>query len=652
MGTMSGRIYITVGFAFACSACCVFGVSYVVGDGWAALPLWAECLLSVVGIIPFGAALLCADAALSRLAGRTPSSLLTRLATWPPLRRVQHLSLPTLMAIMLLCWLPWVLANLPGGTYWDTYWQMWQVYPEAHPVPLIQWAPVRDATLTDAWLVDHHPVLTTLLYGGAAWASDQLTGTWMMGVFVLAGIQVLAYAALFTRAVGCFRAWGVPGPLRALAFALFCLLPSFPVWADCVVKDSTFGLFFFPWFMQLANALRTRGASLTNRRALVGMLVLTLLMCLTKKTGVFVVVATAVAGCWAFRKQPRALGAFALQGVSCVLMMAALLPCVVFPLANIVPGGRQEALGPLFQQTARYAQAHDLTDEEAAIVDAVVDVSRVRHHYDSDFQDAVKFYYRVDASSEDLMRYLGLWARQGLQDPEAYAAAALAVAGEYLAPTTYLNLRMVTVDTKLGEEDRPVLWNPPELDGLRNGLDAAYAAVASVPVVNLPFLTVTYVLWLPCAVAFFLVRRRLRGGLLFVPLAVVVAFCVLAPVFDARYAWPMLLAAPVLLTWTGTPYAEGMCSRDAARHSERMRKARTSSSEMRAPSANTSAFASSSIVRTQPSCIWQMPPSFAGSGSNHVTSTRGCSANLARTIASVRSSSSRSASPNAGRCST
>ncbi len=555
MGDMWERVHITAGFAFACSTCCVFGVSYVVGEGWAALPLWAECLLSVVGIIPFAAVLLLADAALSRLSGRTPSARLARLASWPPLRRVRHLSLPTLMAIMLLCWLPWVLANVPGGTYWDTYWQMWQVYPEAHPVALIQWAPVRDETLTDAWLVDHHPVLTTLLYGGAAWASDQLTGTWMAGVLLLATAQVLAYAALFTRAVGRFRAWGVPGPLRALAFALFCLLPSFPVWADCVVKDSTFGLFFFPWFMQLANAIRTRGASLANGRALARMLALALLMCLTKKTGVYVVAATALAGCWAFRKQPRTLRAFAVQGTSCVLAMAVLLPCVVFPLANISPGGRQEALGTLFQQTARFAQAHELSDEEAAIVDAVVDVERVRHHYDSDFQDAVKFYCRVDATTEDLARYLGLWVQQGLQDPEAYAAAVLALAGEYLAPTTYLNLRMVTVDTKLGEDDRPVLWNPPELDWLRNGLDAAYAAVASVPVANLPFLTVTYVLWLPCAVALFLARRRLPGGLLFVPLAVVVAFCVLVPVFDARYAWPMLLAAPVLLTWTGTPSA-------------------------------------------------------------------------------------------------
>lgn len=531
--------------AFTLSVCCVFGASYVVGEGWAALSLWVEWALTLAGIVPFAALILLLDAMIARLAA-CPEP-----ARW----RMHPLPMPALMTILLLLWLPWVVANFPGGTYWDTYWQMWQVYPEAHPIALIQWADVREDTLTDAWLVDHHPVLTTLLYGAFAWTSDQLAGTWMLGVFLLAVAQVLGYAALFAGAICRFRAWGVPFAVRLLAFALFCLLPSFPVWADCVVKDSTFGLAFFPWLMMLANAIRTGGASLEDRRARVAFCALALVMCLTKKTGVFVVVITALAACAAFRNHWLPLRAFAFQGVACLLMMALLLPLAIFPLTNIAPGGRQEAFGPLFQQTARYAQTHDLTDEEAAIIDAVVDVQRVRHHYDSDFQDAVKYYYRVDATDAEMAQYLALWAEQGLRDPEAYLGSLAAVAGQYLAPTTYLNLRMVTVDTKLGNEDRPVLWNPPLLDGLRNGLDAAYQAVASVPVVNAPFLTVTYVLWLPTLVAFACWRRRMRCGLLFVPLTVVVGFCVLAPVFDARYAWPMLLAAPLLLCFPWTQLA-------------------------------------------------------------------------------------------------
>lgn len=529
------------------SFCCVFGISYTTGEGFATLSLPVELLLTGLGVIPFALVILVLNFALDSLAQRTSR------------RRGVAFRHPTLVtfAVILLCWLPWLIANFPGSSYWDTYWQMWQVYPDAHPVALIQWAPVRQSTLTDAWLVDHHPVLTTLLFGGVAWLSDQLTGTWMAGVFVLSTLQTLAYAALFAGMLRLFRRWGTPRWVRMGILAFLCLMPAVPTWASCVVKDSVFGLFFLPWLLMLANCARTRGRYLTTRRIIL-FAVLALLMCLTKKTGIFVVGATAVVACVLFWKRKPLVRAFAWQGATCLIVMTLLLPLIIFPLANISPGGKQEILGPLFQQTARYAQTHELTPEEAQVIDAVVDVERVREHYQFDFQDGVKYYYRVDSTPADLGAYLELYAAQGIQDPEAYFAAIASQAGMYVAPTTFLNIRMVTVDTKLGEEDRPVLWNPPELDWLREGLDELYVAIASIPVLNLPFLTVVYVLWIPAILLFANLRKRLGLGVLFVPLAVVVGFCVIAPVFDARYVWPMLLAVPVLwAACTGTPLRNG-----------------------------------------------------------------------------------------------
>ncbi len=529
------------------SFCCVFGISYTTGEGFATLSLPVELLLTGLGIVPFALVILVLNFALDSLGQRTPRQRGVAF---------RHPALVT-FAVILLCWLPWLIANFPGSSYWDTYWQMWQVYPDAHPVALIQWAPVRQSTLTDAWLVDHHPVLTTLLFGGAAWLSDQLTGTWMAGVFVLSTLQTLAYAALFAGMLRSFRRWGTPRWARMGILAFLCLIPAVPTWASCVVKDSVFGLFFLPWSLMLANCARTRGRYLTTRRIIL-FVVLALLMCLTKKTGIFIVGITTVVACVLFWKRKPLVRAFAWQGATCLAVMTLLLPLIIFPLANISPGGKQEILGPLFQQTARYAQAHELTPEEAQVIDAVVDVERVREHYQFDFQDGVKYYYRVDSTPADLGAYLELYAAQGIQDPEAYFAAIASQAGMYVAPTTFLNIRMVTVDTKLGEEDRPVLWNPPELDWLRKGLDELYGAIASIPVLNLPFLTVVYVLWIPAVLLFANLRKHLGLGVLFVPLGVVVGFCVIAPVFDARYVWPMLLAAPVLLAaCTGTPLRNG-----------------------------------------------------------------------------------------------
>lgn len=58
---------------------------------------------------------------------------------------------------------------------------------------------------------------------------------------------------------------------------------------------------------------------------------------------------------------------------------------------------------------------------------------------------------------------------------------------------------------------------------------------------------VVYCLWLPAMALFAMRRWRLRAGLLLVPGAIGLAFCLIGPVFDARYCLPLLYTAPLLL---------------------------------------------------------------------------------------------------------
>lgn len=531
-----------ISFVFA--FCCVFGISYVEGEGYALLPFGAEAALTLCAMPLFAAVLLAGDRLFFRIADRPCGPSL-------PERRVP---LPVLGVIMAVLWSPWLIANVPGSSFFDTYFQIYQFYPHDPYISQIPDAAVADNALVHAWLVDHHPWLTSIIYGSIAQLSQQLTGTWMMGFFVFSTVQALLYIVLFVRLIGMMRAWGVAKGARAACFAFICLMPVFPVWSSCVMKDSLFGLFFFSWFLMLVECVLSRGGSLSSPRQLIVMFVLALMMCLTKKTGTSIVVVTAVVACVVYRRRRGAVSpfsAFALQGAGCALLMFAIIPLAVFPALNIAPGGKQEALGFVFQQTARYAQVHELTPEEERIIDEVVPIDVVKNNYHATDQDRVKYRFNTRVSDEALMQYLGLHLQQGLRDPEAYFASIMPIAGMYVAPTTEMNLRMVTVDSDF--YGAHVLWNPEELDPLREGLDAAYKAAADVPVLNLPLLMVVYALWIPGLVLFVSVRHRLRLGLLFVPLAVVLAFCIVGPVYDARYAWGLILAAPVLFALAVRP---------------------------------------------------------------------------------------------------
>ena len=458
-------------------------------------------------------------------------------------------SIALFSAIMALLWLPWFVANFPGGTYWDTYYQMYQVYPENHPIAVIPWAEIYDQTLTDAWLVDHHPVFTTLVYGAFAMASDALTGNWMAGVAAFCIIQGLLHVVAFTAAVAYLRRVGSPPLLNFLAYAYFALAPFISTWAMCMVKDSFFGLFYVPYFMLVFETVRTRGACMERPRNVALFALCALMLCLTKKTGVFVVVATAVVGIVAFRRMKPAWESFLVQGLLSLVVVMVLFPLVLFPALNIQAGGTQETLGPLFQQTARCMHDHpdDVTPEEEAAIRAVLDYDKLADQYQFDFEDSVKYRYDLEATRADLMRYLQAYASMGLRHPDSYFGAAMSLAGFYVAPTAPINIRMVTVDTKMGDDQRYMLWNPDELDWLRNGLDKAYDAVSKVPGLNLPLLIVTYAFWLPALLAFVAFRNRLRCATLFAPALVLLAFCIIAPVYDARYVVPILDAAPLFL---------------------------------------------------------------------------------------------------------
>lgn len=543
------------------AVCGVVGVSYVAGEGWPIFDGVEVALLSVVFTIVAAFAFFLLDAlfawvcATRRLQVELPAGerepLLARITPrWSPG------SIAAFALIMAVLWLPWLIANYPGGTYWDTYYQIYQIYPENHPISVIPWEEIREQTVTDAWLVDHHPVLTTLLYGGFGWASDQLTGNWMLGVFTFVCLQGAAHVIAFTAAIGYLRERNCPIVLCFCAYAFFCIMPFISTWAMCMVKDSLFGVLCVPYLIMLFEAVRTRGASLRPMRTVVLFCVLGLFLCLTRKMGIFMVVPTALVAAVCLRRGKRpafaesgAVRACLAQAVSCILVMSVLLPLVVFPAANIRPGGTQEVLGPLLQQTARYMVDYgdEISVSEKRAVQNIIDYDKLVDQYQFDFADSVKYRYNLNATPEQVLDYLRAYVTMGVRHPDSYLAAFASLAGFYVAPTAYANIRMVTVDTHMGDDDRYMLWNPDELDPLREGMDEAYSFIAEIPGVNLPLLIVTYAFWLPAGLLYVLVRRRLKCGALLVPALVLLAFCAISPVYDARYCVPIFDMAPLLV---------------------------------------------------------------------------------------------------------
>ena len=152
--------------------CGVLGVSYVAGQGWRSFDALTTVLLCIAASVAAAIVIVACERGFTRLSlTDRPCSRLARLTPAWSWRSIALFSV-----IMALFWLPWLIANYPGGTYWDTYYQIFQCYPENHPIAVIPYAECYDNTLTDAYLCDHHPIVDTLIYGAFGMASDALDG--------------------------------------------------------------------------------------------------------------------------------------------------------------------------------------------------------------------------------------------------------------------------------------------------------------------------------------------------------------------------------------------------------------------------------------------------------------------------------------------
>ena len=564
----------------------VIGWSYVAGEGYPVLGTGQAAGLVLAGATAFAVVAVAADLAFGRLARSASASGVVvgggadlfadssrrasvagassrAMDARARVRRVVAAAAPrwtkkgvlVSSVVMLALWLPWLVANFPGATDFDLYYQIYQCYPEAHPLSVILTGFFDDAPI-DAYFLDHHPIFDTLVFGAFGLASDALTGSWSAGVFAYAALQAVLTAGVLTAAVAYLRHRGCPVGIALAAYGFFCLAPFIAVFAFTMGKDSLFILLYVPYIIMVFDMVRTKGAAPASRRAMVAFVLLGVLLCLTKKTGLYVVVPTALVGALCLRRRWKLLVA---QALACLLAMLVVLPCLVFPLLNVAPGGRQEALGILLQQTAAYAQRHPTlyTPEERAAIDAVVDYDSLRRVYVFGFHDYPKWLFNQQASNEELLAYLKAWATCGLRDPEAYLSALMGVAGRYVAPCATLDLNLAARDRYFndtaryfgGEQEpgRVVIAYPPELAPWREALSDAYGAACESPLLRWPLEAVLYVLWLPALLLFVGERRHLGVLPLFVPGGMVLLFCLIGPVFDTRYCLPALYAAPLLV---------------------------------------------------------------------------------------------------------
>ena len=430
------------------------------------------------------------------------------------------------LVLLLLCWLPYLLAVWPGTVSNDSITQLAEIVGRKP-------------------LSNGNPIFQTGLVWLAASVGQGLFHTADAAVALYVCVQAVLMAWLFAYTLRRLTESRVPGWLLWLSTAFFALNPVFPVFAFCMGKDTTFAMAVL-WFTLMV--WRVTESKWPPFRTVVGLCLSAALVALLRNAGIALVGITLLALLgWAFAHGLRQWRAPLLALVTLIATVAT-LTLFVLPQLAAEPMPETENWSVPLQQVARVVASDTVTQEERAAIDAVMPIDEIQPAYNGELSDPVKALWRDGVTAEQKAGFWTVWVKLGLKHPATYLSATFHNSYGYLLPG-YVSTTKPTF--LLGKEGHTSL-----VDGLFdftvNPLAEPLKAILRDGFAYAPFRLVTapglYGVLALFALAGVMACRKRALAISLLPALITLAGCLLSAVNGYyRYAMPLYFLAPVML---------------------------------------------------------------------------------------------------------
>lgn len=428
--------------------------------------------------------------------------------------------------VILLFWMPYILAKFPGASMPETLAEMRQFY----------WNDINN----------YYPPMHTILLS-LVMQLGNVIHSYTLGFFLNLVIQLGMLLSAFAYGFTLMRRWQTPYKLRWAALAMICIVEFFPMESTVVEKDIPYAACVIFLVLLLHELVRTieQGIDCPLRRT-AGFVLACIGTAGFRNEGVYLVLFSGVAmGCFAVHelwKRDRALCRRMLIMVLIPGLFMGVYHRVILPSFGVTDNGPKEALSIPFQQTARYVRdyGYEISEEDAEIISRVLDYDNLAEKYDPITSDPVKYTYHAE-TTEDLTAYFGLWFRQLLKHPGNAVEATMNNAYGWFYQEGYAQNYMMISKIE-GQDVRWEINQPAKLAGIRQVMERVAKWLSRVPVVNW-FENAGIVSWLSILLTAFLIGAKRKKYLLpLVPLMTALLVCIAAPTFNyqMRYIMPIM----------------------------------------------------------------------------------------------------------------
>lgn len=433
--------------------------------------------------------------------------------------------------LLLLCWLPVLLAVYPGFFVYDAQDEYLQVASRTFST--------------------HHPLVHVLLLGGIICAVHKVTDSYNLGIACYTVFQMILVSGGFTFLLSYLRKKKVSRTLRFISMLYFGLFPVIVMFTLCSAKDALFSTALLILLICLLEMnldsdsfFASKGWLLLTGASATGMMLL-------RNNGLYAFVFLIPFLAFYQKKyRKRVLIWAAISIAGCLLVNGGLK--VAFHADD---SENQEILTVPIQQLARTYKyepevfseedvktLHEILPEEALVM------------YNARLSDPVKYRFRNDAFAADKGKYIKLWAKIGLKKPLSYLNAWLMTSYGFWYPDTVINVYAGNSVFTFTYKDSSYFGYEVELPGVRDSkipwLDEVYRRLSleieqeKVPIVSMLF-SPGGLFWLFAFVFSYMLYRKNYHILM--PCIMVLAVwltVILGPTYLPRY---------VLIFWFGMP---------------------------------------------------------------------------------------------------
>ncbi len=423
----------------------------------------------------------------------------------------------------------------PGTANWDTVNVILDYQNHAEPLPY-SW--IQGQTEIAYFLNNHHPVFDTFVFMFFINIGKKLVDA-TFGFFLYCFVQSMVSAFLFSVSICWLEKVHVNIQVRRISYVFLLVFPFVAMSVICMLKDSLYSLFFLAYFLIYISMI-LEGYS---KRKMVGLILCSLFMALTKNTGLYLVLLanTALFFQIGIRKHWKPLATSVLLPFCFVSVF---MPKVLFPAMNIYPGGPQESIGFCLQHIAKVTLDHDeeLTEEQKEIIDRVIPYDKIAKVYDYHNVDGIKNYYRFDCKQEDLSVFKKLWLQLLFKYPKSYVIATIGTSGGYFTPTKSIE-PYVSIPNNIEH-----IRNSDKMEFGKRALFAYEDLLIKLPIINIFYKLVTYGCWVPLLSLFFFIKHGNQKYILcYVPILLSILVQLVCPLSYYRYIIPMIYVTPILL---------------------------------------------------------------------------------------------------------